>query len=42
MSVRVTTTEGRAALYDSVTDVAFGPVFDSDEDAEEFLEERGV
>ena len=37
MSVRVTATEGRAALYDSVTDVAFGPVFDSAEEAEEFL-----
>lgn len=38
MSVRVTSTDGKAALYDSTSDVAFGPVFDTDDDARAFLE----
>lgn len=38
MSVRVTAVTGKAALYDSVTGVAFGPVFDSHDDANQFLE----
>jgi hypothetical protein len=32
----VTTTEGRAILMDTTTDWAFGPVFDSPEDAGAF------
>lgn len=40
MSVRTTTHEGvttKVALYDSTSDLAFGPLFDSEEDAEDFL-----
>jgi hypothetical protein len=37
VSVRVTTAEGKAALFDSVTGLAFGPVFDSELHADEFL-----
>jgi hypothetical protein len=45
MSVRVTATEGKVALFDSVTNWAFGPVFDTEEDANNFLgwcERRGL
>lgn len=38
MSVRVTSVEGKVALFDSTTGLAFGPVFASDDEAEEFLE----
>lgn len=37
MSVRLTSQESRVALFDSVTGYAFGPTFDSDEDAESFV-----
>ena len=37
MGVRVTTAEGITALYDSTSGVAFGPVFDTLEDADAFL-----
>lgn len=37
MSVRVTTTEGVAALYDSSSGLAFGPIFASLDDADAFL-----
>lgn len=36
MSVRLTSQEGRVALFDSTTGFAFGPTFDSQEDAEQF------
>lgn len=36
MGVRVT--GDRHAMYDSVTGVAFGPVFDEPEDVEQFLQ----
>ena len=38
MGVRVTSQEGKHALFDSATAVAFGPVFDSMEDCDAFLE----
>jgi hypothetical protein len=38
VSVRTTGVEGKVALFDSTSGLAFGPVFDSDTDAEEFLE----
>lgn len=38
MGCRVTTTEGKSAMYDSVTDTAFGPVFDTEEEANAFIE----
>lgn len=37
MGVRLLTEDGKTAIYDSVTDTAFGPVFyglDADEDAD--------
>jgi hypothetical protein len=37
MGVRVTEIEGKAALFDSTTNLAFGPIFDSASEAEEFL-----
>jgi hypothetical protein len=37
MGVRITSIEGKVALYDSVSMTAFGPVFDDDMDAEDFL-----
>lgn len=37
MGVRITTDENKAAIFDSVTGWAFGPVFDTAEDAEDFL-----
>lgn len=37
MGVRITTAERKVALYDSVTGKAFGPVFDSEEEADSFL-----
>jgi len=37
MGVRTTASEGKVALFDSVTGTAFGPVFDDPFDAEEFL-----
>ncbi len=36
MSVRITDTRN-VALYDSVTGIAFGPIFDTSDDAEAFL-----
>ena len=36
MGVRVTDSE-HVAIYDSVTDTAFGPIFGSEADAESFL-----
>lgn len=38
MGVRVTANEGKAALFDSTSGLAFGPVFDSADEATEFLE----
>jgi hypothetical protein len=38
MSVRVTTTENVTALFDSASGTAFGPVFETEDDAAEFLE----
>jgi len=37
MSVRITTRE-QAVLYDSVNGIAFGPVFDSQLEASDFVE----
>lgn len=37
MGVRLTSQEGKTALFDSVTDTAFGPVFNSKAEAEGFL-----
>jgi hypothetical protein len=37
MGVRVTDEE-HVALYDSVTDTAFGPIFDNTNDADDFLD----
>lgn len=38
MSVRyLTDIDGRVALFDSVTDIAFGPVLQSPEHADDFL-----
>lgn len=37
MSVRVTSQEGKHAMFDSTGMVAFGPVFDSMEDCDLFL-----
>lgn len=37
MSIRITTTEKKVALFDSVTGFAFGPTFDHESDAESFL-----
>ena len=36
MSVQITDSE-HVALYDSVSDTAFGPIWDSEEEATEFL-----
>lgn len=38
MSVRVTSVEGKVALFDSTDGLAFGPVFEDDDEAEAFLE----
>lgn len=38
MSVRITTQERKVALFDSTNGLAFGPVFETEDDAEEFLE----
>lgn len=38
MSVRVTAVEGKVALYDSVTGLAFGPVLDDDDEASAFID----
>lgn len=38
MGVRTTSSENKVALFDSVTGRAFGPVFDSNDDIESFLE----
>lgn len=38
MGIRITSTESKTAIYDSVSGFAFGPVFDSDLEAEEFIE----
>jgi hypothetical protein len=41
VSVRLTTQDsvtGKVALYDSTTDLAFGPIFDDEYVAEAFLE----
>jgi len=37
MSVRTTSVEGKVALFDSTTGFAFGPVFDSDDDADSYV-----
>ncbi len=37
MGVRLTSTEGKCALYDSTTGLAFGPVFEDEYEAEGFL-----
>ena len=37
MGVRITTDDGVVALYDSVTGIAFGPVFDDKSLADDFL-----
>lgn len=37
MSVRITSQEGRVALFDSVSGWAFGPAFNTEEEAEDFL-----
>lgn len=36
MSVRITSQESRAALFDSVSGWAFGPTFNTEEEAEDF------
>jgi len=41
MSTRITDDEGKVALFDSSTGFAFGPVFDSNSDADAFLEWLG-
>lgn len=45
MGLRFTTRESKVALFDSVTDWAFGPVFNTEDAAERFLlwaENHGV
>lgn len=45
MGIRNTEAEKRVALFDSVTDTAFGPIFDSGIEADsfvEFAEDRGI
>jgi hypothetical protein len=37
MSVRITSDEDKAALFDSVSGWAFGPVFDNSDEADDFL-----
>ena len=37
MSVRITSQENKVALFASDTGLAFGPIFDSQDDAEDFL-----
>lgn len=37
MGVRLTSGEKKVALFDSTSGFAFGPVFDNDGDAEDFL-----
>lgn len=37
MGVRTTASDPKVALYDSVNDEAFGPVFDTEEEADLFL-----
>jgi hypothetical protein len=39
MSIRTLTDrdDGKTVMYDSTTGMAFGPVFETDEDAEDFL-----
>jgi len=37
MSVRLTSSDRRVALFDSVTGVAFGPTFADEDEAEAFL-----
>lgn len=38
MSVSITGSEGSVALYDSTTGIAFGPVFEDSDRADNFLE----
>lgn len=38
VGVRTTSGEGKVALFDSVSGFAFGPVFDSDEEIDAFLD----
>lgn len=41
MSVRLTTCDGvtnKVALYDSTSDIAFGPLFETEDDAQDFLD----
>lgn len=42
MSVRTTAGEGKVALFCSTSGVAFGPVFDTEDEAERFLEWLGA
>lgn len=45
MGLRFSSTEHKVTLFDSVTDWAFGPVFNTEEAAERFLkwaEDQGV
>lgn len=37
MGVRITSDEDKAALFDSVSGWAFGPVFDNSDEADDFL-----
>jgi len=38
MGIRLTSEEGKTALYDSVSGFAFGPVFDTEVEAAEFAD----
>lgn len=38
MGVHITGIEGKSALFDSTSGLAFGPVFEDDTEAEDFLE----
>jgi hypothetical protein len=38
MGTRITAHEGVVALYDSTSGTAFGPVFDTPDDADDFLD----
>jgi hypothetical protein len=37
MTVRITSQEGKVALFDGVSGWAFGPTFDTEEEADDFL-----
>lgn len=44
MSVRLTSGESKVALFDSASGFAFGPVFDDEDDAQDFIDyvERSI